>query len=73
MRLDDFQHSRGRTLVIDSDRLPEPRVADKLEVLLGYLEARLRQCHLQVLDQRSEERPVAEQSSQLVDIGVCER
>ena len=57
---DDREHRSDRALVLGGDRAEEAlRLElgrDELEVLAGHLEARLRERHLQVVDQRAEER-----------------
>ena len=72
-RLDDLEHGGDDARVLGGDRLPEARVVDELEVLDRDLDARLRERHLEVLDERAEERPVAVEPAQLVEIRLGER
>ena len=69
--LDDLEHRRARAVVLVAQRaehaLAERRVVDELEVALGDLHARLRERHLEVLDERAEEGPLGVEPAQLLD------
>ena len=60
-RLDHLEHRVARSVVLVAERpehpLGERLVVDELEVLLGDPHARLRERHLDALDEGREERP----------------
>src|SRR4051794_14410367 len=70
-RLDDLEHARERRVVLVAQgpeyARAEPRVRHELEVTGGDVHAGLRERHLQVLDERPEERPVAVEPAKLLD------
>src|SRR5205085_10791013 len=72
LRLRNLEHRGCRALVLGADRLPKPVVADELQVSLGDLDARLRERHLEVLDQRAEERPLAREAPHVFELGRLE-
>src|SRR4029079_12715609 len=71
MRLDDLEHGIPGAVVLRAedaeDPLREDIVADELEVALGDSHARLRERHLEVLDEGAEERPPAEERPKIFD------
>ena len=73
LRLDDLLDRLDRPLVLRADRLVQARVVDEVEVAGRDLEARLRQRHLEVLDERAEEGPASVEAAQLTQVGPGER
>ena len=65
LRTDDSPHGVDGEGVLLGDRREEARVVHEVEVPLGDLEARLRQSHLEVLDERPEEGPLAVEAAQI--------
>jgi hypothetical protein len=72
-RLDDLEHRGDRARVLVGDRLPEAGVVDELEVLGGDPDARFRERHLEILDERAEERPLAVERAERIDVRRRER
>ena len=73
----DREHRGDRTLVLGCDQI-EDAVAlgaglDELEVALGDVEARLRKGHLEIGDQRAEERERAVEAPELASARGCKR
>ena len=67
VRLDDREHRVDRAPMLVGERRPEPVAIGsrrhERDVGLGDLEARLRERHLEVLDERAEERPLARRAA----------